>query len=213
MSEGATKVAIIRTGVANLASVLAGFARAGVETELVEDAATVAAATHVLLPGVGAFGAGMAALAERGLVEPLRARIAAGRPTMAICLGLQLLAEGSEETPGVAGLGVLPGVIGRYAATVKVPQLGWNKVTPDAGMHFVTPGYAYFANSYRLATAPEGWRVAWAEHGGPFCAALERGAVLACQFHPELSSAWGLGLLRRWLAGAPAEALTSGRAG
>lgn len=194
------KVAVVRTGVANLASVLAGLARAGAECHMADDALAIESATHVLLPGVGAFGAGMAALHERGLAEPLRARIAADRPTLAICLGLQLLAESSAETAGVAGLGVFPAAaVERFSGSVKVPQLGWNRVTPDADMEFVTPGYAYFANSFRLATAPAGWRVAWAEHGAPFCAALARGKVLACQFHPELSGAWGLGLLKRWL--------------
>jgi len=190
-------VAIIQTGVANLASVLAAFERLQVPTTLVTDRASVAAATHVLLPGVGAFGAGMDALRADGLDDALRERIAADRPTMAICLGLQLLAAGSEETPGVAGLGIFDCTVRRFT-DVKTPQLGWNEVVAGGG-RFIVDGFAYFANSYRLIDAPPGWSAAMSNHGGPFCAALERGNVLACQFHPELSGAWGQALLRRWL--------------
>lgn len=188
---------MIRTGVANLASVLAGLARAGAEASLVASADEVERASHVLLPGVGSFAPGMAALREAGLAGALRARIAAGRPTLAICLGLQMLAEGSEEAPGVPGLGVMRGVARRFSEEVTVPQLGWNLVEGSGGL--IESGYAYFANSYRIVEAPDGWTPAWTDHGGRFCAGLQRGAVLACQFHPELSGPWGLGLLGRWL--------------
>lgn len=205
-----TRVAVIRTGVANLASVLAGLERLGAAVHPATTAAEVAAASHVLLPGVGAFAPGMAALLASGLAEPLRARVAAGRPTLAICLGMQLLADASDESPGVPGLGLIPARVTRFPAAptsgphgpsgpIKVPQLGWNRVTPDAP-GLVEPGHAYFANSYRIPEAPAGWLAARADHGGPFCAALQRGPVLACQFHPELSGPWGLALIGRWLA-------------
>jgi imidazole glycerol phosphate synthase glutamine amidotransferase subunit len=147
----------------------------------------------------------MAELGQKGLAEPVRERIRSNRPTLAICLGLQLLAEGSEESPGVGGLRVFSGSAARFTGNVRVPQLGWNEIVPDAGCRFLERGYAYFANSYRLAEAPSGWSVAWAEHGERFVAAMERGAALACQFHPELSGAWGLRLLQRWLAAPPEE--------
>lgn len=197
-----TDVVIVRTGVANLASVLAGFRRLGVTPDVTTDPAAVAAARAVVLPGVGAFGAGMAALHEFGLAAPLTARVAAGRPLLAVCLGLQLLAIASDEAPGVPGLGVLDGHVARFPDTVKVPQLGWNQVAPDAGCRLLEPGYAYFANSYRLVDAPAGWTAARTDHGGSFTAALERGPILACQFHPELSGPWGLALLDRWLTAA-----------
>lgn len=196
------EVLVVATGVANLASVLAGLRRAGAQPRATADAAEVARAPRLVLPGVGAFAAGAAQLRARGLLEPLRARIAEGRATLAICLGMQLLAEASDESPGARGLGALAGRAIRFPATVRVPQIGWNRVTPDAGCAFLEPGFAYFANSYRLSEAPAGWSAAWAEHGDRFVAALARGRVLACQFHPELSGAWGGALLRRWLEAA-----------
>jgi imidazoleglycerol phosphate synthase glutamine amidotransferase subunit HisH len=93
---------------------------------------------------------------------------------------------------------VLPGRVGRFADGVRVPQFGWNRVVPEPGCRLVEPGYAYFANSYRVLEAP-GCAVATAEHGGRFIAALERAGVLACQFHPELSGAYGHDLIARWL--------------
>lgn len=195
-------VRVVRTGTANLASVLAAFGRLGADCVLTEDPAEVVAAERVVLPGVGAFAAAMEALRARGLDEALRARIGAGRPTLGICLGLQLWFEGSEESPGVAGLGVLPGVIRRFrdAPGLRVPQLGWNAVVPDPGCALLRPGHACFANSYRAEAVPPGWHAARTDHGGPFVSAFERGALLACQFHPELSGAWGHALLERWLS-------------
>jgi len=193
-------VAVVRTGVANLASILAGLRRAGADPVVVEDARGVGSADRVVLPGVGSFGAALASLRAQGLVEPLVQRIREGRPTLAICLGMQLLAATSDESPGVAGLGLFPGHVARFGSQVRVPQIGWNLVSPDPACAFLQPGYAYFANSYRLTECPVGWEPAFAEHGGRFVAALERGRVLACQFHPELSGSWGIALLRRWLA-------------
>lgn len=190
---------IVRTGVANVASVVAALDRLGVSAVVDDARDRVEAAELLVLPGVGSFGAGMRRLREAGLVEPLRARIRAGRPTLAMCLGLQLLGRASAETPGVAGLGVCDVEAAHFPDTVRAPQFGWNAVAPEAGDGLVAPGFAYFANSYRFETAPDGWRVSWAEHGGRFVAALERGAVLACQFHPEISGPWGAALMERWL--------------
>ena len=204
----ADRVAVVRTGVANLASVLAGLRRAGASSIVVEDARDVASARRVVLPGVGSFAAAMAQLRTLKLVEPLIRRIREGRPTLAICLGMQLLGAGSDEGPGVAGLGIWPQHAARFDAAERVPQLGWNAVNPGPLCEQVQAGYAYFANSYRFLEAPVGWAAAWADHGGRFVAALERGGVLACQFHPELSSAWGTTLLRRWLTQRTAEVTT-----
>lgn len=195
------RVYVVPTGVANSASVLAALRRLGAEPAVAVDGDAVRTAPHVVLPGVGAFAAAAAALAERGLGAALRERVAAGRSTLAICLGLQLLCSASEESPGVAGLGLVPDVVRRFPAHVRVPQLGWNDVAPVDGAA-LPAGTAYFANSYRLERVPAGWQGACSDHGGPFVAALARGGVLACQFHPELSGAYGERLLRRWLAGA-----------
>lgn len=190
---------ILRTGAANVASVAAAFGRANRRPVLTTDPADVAGADAVVLPGVGAFGAVAGVLDRLQLRAPLRERIAAGRPTLAVCLGLQLLAEASDESPGAAGLGVLPATVRRLPAGVRVPHLGWNRVRVDEGCRMLTDGAAYFANSYALDAVPDGWCGAAFEHGGTWVAALERGAVLACQFHPELSGDWGQALLGRWL--------------
>jgi imidazole glycerol phosphate synthase glutamine amidotransferase subunit len=194
------KVLVVRTGAANLASVMAGLRRCGAEPQLSDQPAEVVAANRVVLPGVGAFGKVIGRLRELGLAEVLAQRIMAGRPTLAICLGLQLLAAGSEESPGVPGLGVLPLIATRFNGGVRVPQLGWNRVEAEPGCRLLASGSAYFANSYCLTSAPPGWQVAWSEHGSRFVAAIEQGPILGCQLHPELSGAWGHQLLQRWLA-------------
>jgi imidazole glycerol-phosphate synthase subunit HisH len=198
------EVLVVRTGVANLASVLSGLRKAGADPHVSDDPAAVRAATAVVLPGVGAFAAGVESLAARGLDAAIAERVRDARPLLAVCLGLQLLLEASEEGPGVRGLGVVPGEARRFpeAPGVRVPQLGWNHVEPQTGCILLQPGYAYFANSYRLAEPPPGFACALSTHGAPFVAAFERGPVLACQFHPELSGAWGIALLNRWVAAA-----------
>lgn len=202
------EVVIIRTGTANVASVIAAFERLGFASRLTTDAALVREAALVVLPGVGAFGAGMAALRDAGLDGAVMERVQAGRALLAICLGLQLLCEASEESPGVAGLGVVRGRVERLreGAGVRVPQLGWNEVRSAGECEVLTRGSAYFANSFALREKPPGWSPAVFTHGGEHIAALERGNVLACQFHPELSGAWGAGLMRCWAARASAAA-------
>ena len=143
------EVIVVPTGTANIASVLAAFRRLGAVPRVSEDGAAVAAASHVMLPGVGAFGASMARLAELRLVGVLRERIAANRPTMAICVGHQLLFDSSDESPGARGLGVVPGHVGRFTGEVRVPQFGWNAVEAGEDANLIEDGWAYFANSYR----------------------------------------------------------------
>ena len=193
-------LAVVDTGSANLASVLAAFGRMGVQAVPTRDADDVRSADRVVLPGVGAFGDVTERLAARGLVGALTERFAAGRPILAVCLGLQVLAGASEESPGATGLGVISGAVRRYPASSTVPQLGWNRVEPDAASAFVRGGHAFFANSYYLDSVDDGWTAAWATHDVRFVAAIERGPQLACQFHPELSGPWGASLLERWYA-------------
>lgn len=196
------KVHLYSTGVANRASVAAALARAGADVREARGPDDVAAAERLVVPGVGAFAEGRAALQRAGLDAALAARVRAGRPTLAICLGFQLLCAESAEAPGVPGLGALPGALTRFeGAGLRVPQLGWNRVEPGPGTRLVEAGEAWFAHSYRLLEPPPGWEVATSEHGGTFVAALERGDALLCQFHPELSGAWGARLIARWLAG------------
>jgi imidazole glycerol phosphate synthase glutamine amidotransferase subunit len=194
---------VLDSGTANLASMLCALRRLGSDAIASDERAVIDSARLLVLPGVGSFAAGMAQLEERDLSSTIVRRIAAGRPTLAVCLGLQLLCDGSEESPGVSGLGILPVGVKRFVSgAIRVPQIGFNRVEPEPGSG-LTAGYAYYANSYRIAdTAPlaaGGWRLATSDHGGRFVAAVEKGAVLACQFHPELSGAWGNELLARWI--------------
>ena len=193
-----SEVFIVQTGTANTASVVAAFERLGARPRLGADPEEIARADYVVLPGVGSFAAAASRLDEGGLRDPLRGRIEDGRPTLGICLGMQLFCAGSEESPGVEGLGLIPATVRRFGSEQRVPQLGWNRVEPK-DCACIEAGNAYFANEYRLEELPEEWNGATTDYGGTFVSALERGAVLACQFHPELSGDWGARLLARWL--------------
>ncbi|MGH8925308.1 MAG: imidazole glycerol phosphate synthase subunit HisH [Acidimicrobiia bacterium] len=194
-----TALTVVPTGTANLASVLAAFRRLRVEPMVTRDISVVEKSDRVVLPGVGSFGAAMTELDRLDMRDVLRRRLDDGRPTLAICVGMQLLATASDESDGIEGLGHLFGRVTRFPQTVRVPQLGWNRVVAEAGCLFLRDGWAYFANSYRIEEPPDGWSAAGSDHGGRFVAALERGDVLACQFHPELSGSWGSDILGSWL--------------
>ncbi len=205
-------ITIVRTGAANIASVVAAMERLQRTCIVTDDPRTVDDAALLVLPGVGTLAAAMTFLNARGLTNVLRARIAAARPTLAICLGMQILLEGSEESPGIAGLGATPGIATRFAnapgePTLRIPQMGWNRVTVSGNNGILISGTAYFANSYRLTTPPPpatGWRCALTNYGGTFVSAFERGTIVACQFHPELSGRFGAQLISRWLERAAA---------
>ncbi len=192
-------VSIVQTGVANRASVIAAFERCGVEATRAATAGDIEAAPFLVLPGVGSFGAGMEALRAAGLVDALRVRIEAGGPTLAICLGMQLLCASSEESPGVEGLGVIDAMVEALSQPAR-PRFGWNRVVPEFGCEVITEGFAYYANSFGVCERPAGWACAMSALEAPFVGAMRRGAVVACQFHPELSGPWGLKLLQRWMA-------------
>jgi imidazole glycerol-phosphate synthase subunit HisH len=209
------EVAVIRTGSANIASVAAALTRLGTIPHITDSPELVVSAPLVILPGVGAFGPAMTYLRERGLDHAIRARVQHGRSLLAICLGMQLLCESSEESPGVEGLGLVPTEVRRIERAphlpqlrvpqlrvpqLRVPQMGWNRLTPESRCSLLEPAWMYFAHSYRIESLPSDWAVATTEYGGPFVAALEQGPLLACQFHPELSGRDGRSLLSRWLA-------------
>jgi len=197
------EVTVLKTGLANLASVLAAFDRLGVKTVLAEDSDSIEKAERLVVPGVGSYGEAMSRLDAAQLTRPLKGRISEGRSTLGICLGLQIFGTGSDESPGVEGLGCVPGRTTGFNALMISPQMGWNKVTPTTDARLLKSGYAYFANSFRFDSIPEGWAGATAHYGGRLVAALERGAVLGCQFHPELSGDYGEALLARWLEAEP----------
>ena len=118
---------------------------------------------------------------------------------MAICLGLQMLFESSEEAPQTKGLGLVQGKVERFTGTLRIPQLGWNYVEPEASQRLIKPGHAYFANSFKVTKAPNSWQSSKTNYGNDFVSAIEKGNLLATQFHPELSGKWGLDLIKRWI--------------
>jgi glutamine amidotransferase len=191
-------VAVLDYGIGNLRSAQKALQRVGADAQLTADAETVAAADAVVLPGVGAFGACMAALRATGLDRLAVEAAGSGRPFLGICVGMQLLYDGSEESPDVPGLGVLPGVLRRLPDGVKRPQMQWNvlEVRRPSAMFdaMADPIWVYFVHSYAADADGEGV-VATCDYGGPVAAAIERGRLWATQFHPEKSGTTGLDLL------------------
>ncbi|MCP4835661.1 MAG: imidazole glycerol phosphate synthase subunit HisH [Phycisphaera sp.] len=194
-------IGIVDTGVANIESMIVAFRRIGVRTFRIRTSSEVTDAPGIVLPGVGRFESGMSALDRHGMIDSIRERVLIGRPTLAVCLGLQMLASGSEESPDIPGIGVFDGFVRRLPPGPVRPHLGWNRVEvegSDGSPGVLAPGAAYFANGFALDDVPSGWSAAWSSDGGRFISALERDGVVACQFHPEISGAYGSGLLSRW---------------
>lgn len=198
-------IAIIDYGAGNIRSVEKALAHIGCEVVVTKDPKILLAADGAVLPGVGSFGDAMCALRARGLEQPIRDFIASGKPFLGICLGLQILFESSEESPGVAGLGLLQGRIIRIPAGegLKIPHMGWNslEVQKPGGLFEDVPAepYVYFVHSYYLQ-AEENIVTATAQYGVTIHAAVQKGNLLACQFHPEKSGAVGIGLLKNFAA-------------
>jgi imidazole glycerol phosphate synthase glutamine amidotransferase subunit len=208
-----TTLAIADSGIANLASIRSAFRALGMESTVTSDPDEFAAAAYGVVPGVGAFGAGMAALRRSGLDVAITGRAAADRPLLAVCLGMQMLGAASDEDPGVTGLGIIDECFQRLPGDVRVPHLGWNRVEVEGTGGLLGTGDAAFANTYCLPRLPEGWAGAWTVHGTRFVSALQRGRLLATQFHPELSGRYGLDLLRRWIDDEPAPVADASPAG
>lgn len=192
-------VVIAATGRANTASLVSAFRRLSVHPVVSDDPARIEEAEYAVLPGVGAFGPVASRLRSCGLLQAFKRRAGAGHSTLGVCLGMQLFCASSEESPGVEGMAFLPAAVRSLDQSLPLPQFGWNRV--GAGGE-CTPagGWAYFANSYCVSDALPGWQVSLASYGRDFAASLERGRVLLCQYHPELSGAFGLSVLRRWLS-------------
>jgi glutamine amidotransferase len=194
-----SQVAIIDSGGANIASLLYAFERLGRAAELTTDATTIRNAERVLLPGVGAAKDAMQRLQDAGLVDVIRAL---EQPVLGICLGMQLLLEGSAEE-NVECLGIVPGVAAKLAvsADYPVPNMGWcatRKIADDAVMQEIDDdSFFYFLHSYALPVSDV--TIATAEHGQPFSAAIRYRNFVATQFHPERSSAAGAQLLENFL--------------
>lgn len=197
-------ITIIDYGMGNLRSVAKALEALGVESEVTADPRRIAAATHVILPGVGAFGDAMAELNKRGLTGPTVEYARSGRPFIGICLGMQLLFEESEESPGVKGLGLITGSVRRFEPGLKVPHMGWNTVRqarPSRIFKGVPDNeYFYFVHSYYVEPAPgsESAAAGMTAYGIEFPAVLSHGNIFGTQFHPEKSQARGLKMLENF---------------
>ena len=194
------KIAIIDYGMGNLHSAAKALEKVGAQVAVTRDPELVRQADKVVLPGVGAFGDCMKNLNERGLAPVIHEVIAAGKPFLGICVGLQMLFEGSEEDPGVAGLGIFKGMVRKIAAPgLKIPHMGWNNLeyrTSSSLFQGLPPAaYVYFVHSYHAVPTDESCITAVTDYGGQVTAAVGRGLVQAVQFHPEKSSAVGLKIL------------------
>lgn len=199
-------IALIDYDAGNIKSVQKALEFLGEQAIVTRDRQEILAAKRVILPGVGNFGDAMAKLESFGLVSVIREVTEQGVPFLGICLGLQLLFEESEESPGVKGLGLLPGRIVRIPKEtgLKIPQIGWNALQyPSRGKLFadVPEGsYVYFVHSYYLQAEEKEIVKATAEYGVTVEASVEKGNIFACQFHPEKSSEVGLQILKNFLA-------------
>ena len=197
-------IAIIDYDAGNLCSVENALKAIGAEAVVTRDPAVIRGADKVLLPGVGAFGDAMNKLDQFGLTDVVKEAAFSGKPFLGICLGMQLLFDESEETPGVRGLSVLPGRIRRIpdAPGLKIPHMGWNslevKQTDKVFAGLGTEPYVYFVHSYYLEAGNPADVAACTEYGVTIHAAVQRGNLFGCQFHPEKSGKTGIRILENF---------------
>ena len=192
-------VGIIITGSSNTASLEAALFRIGVTPKRIQDPEEANRTDYLLLPGVGAFGPVASKLRQTGFMDTLKERIKADRPTMAICLGMQLLFKSSSESPGSCGIAAIDKDITALttdSSGKSRAHFGWARVgNPEQN------AYAYFAHSFAAMSAPKDWQPEYADANPSFVASVRRGAVLGCQYHPEISGRYGTQVLTRWLIG------------
>jgi len=194
-------IAVLDYGIGNLRSAEKALQRVGADARLVDDPDAAADADGVVLPGVGAFGRCAEALARTGLAAAARDAVSRGVPFLGICVGFQLLYEGSEEDPAAAGLGILTGTVRRLRAGVKHPQMQWN--TLDIGRSDLLagvpdPAWVYFVHSFAPERTDD--TTSTCDYGGEVVATAERDRVWGTQFHPEKSGSVGLGILANFVA-------------
>jgi glutamine amidotransferase len=200
-------IGIVDYGMGNLGSVSNACAFLGLPAQVITRPEEMAGCRAVIMPGVGAFGDCMRNLNKAGFVEPVKQWIASDRPFLGICLGLQVLYAASEESPGVAGLGILPGTVTRFRLPPewKVPQIGWNAVgqrRSDCPLFQAVPDqqYFYFVHSYYAPLAGADWDAGVTSYGLDYVSAVWRGRMFAVQFHPEKSQKMGLQILKNFAA-------------
>lgn len=197
-------ITIIDYGMGNLRSVAKALEHLGLVSEITAEPERIAAAERLILPGVGAFGDAMVELEKRRLIAPVVDYARSGRPFIGICLGMQLLFDESEESPGVAGLGLIPGRVRRFEPGLKVPHMGWNTVRqarPSPLFAGVPDNdYFYFVHSYYVDPSPRAEEAAagLTTYGIEFAAVLSHGNIFGTQFHPEKSQQRGLRMLENF---------------
>lgn len=202
-------IAIIDYGVGNLFSAEKAFAALGADVRVTSDESTIRQADKIVLPGVGAFGDCMKNLKESGLIPVLKESVAAGKPLLGICVGLQVLFDGSEESPGAKGLGLIHGMVRKIQAPgLKVPHMGWNSIKvreprekTDLFRGLSDKPYVYFVHSYHAVPEDKSVITATTEYGEPLTAAVAYGNIQATQFHPEKSGDVGLAILKNFVEG------------
>lgn len=187
------RTALIDHGMGNLRSVAKALETAGAAVVLTSDRSEIDRCDAMCVPGQGIFGRCMTNLSATGLDDAVRGWIAADRPYLGICLGMQVLFDESEERGGGAGLSIVSGRVTRLPESVTVPHIGWNQVGDE---------YFYFDHSYAVHPANESSVTGWCEHGDRFAARLEAGSITAVQFHPEKSGRAGIDLLGGWVKAA-----------
>jgi imidazole glycerol-phosphate synthase subunit HisH len=193
-------ITVVDYGMGNLRNVRRALEHIGCEVLVTPDPEMVRKATTLILPGVGAFGEAVSRIDGLGLRAPIVDHAASGRPMLGICLGMQLLFRESEESPGAAGLGLIPGSVIRFKTDLVVPHIGWNDVATIAPSKLLTAdgGCFYFVHSYHAGATPAA--VGTTEYGVTFTAVVEQKNVFGVQFHPEKSQTVGIDLLRRFAA-------------
>ncbi|MCJ7830124.1 MAG: imidazole glycerol phosphate synthase subunit HisH, partial [Desulfobacterales bacterium] len=196
-------ITLLDYGAGNVRSVINAIEFLGAEVHIVRRPDDILSAEKLVFPGVGNFGSMMRILREQGYVAPLKTYLASGRPFLGICLGLQALFEGSEEAPGTAGLGVLKGTVKRFAVDLAVPHIGWNGIKarqPSTIFNGVRGDEKfYFVHAYHAVPQDERVVLTTTDYGEAFVSAVQKGNIIATQFHPEKSGDSGLGLLKNFL--------------
>jgi glutamine amidotransferase len=194
---------VVDYGIGNLRSAEKALQHLGADATLTADSEAIAQADAVVLPGVGAFGACMRALRDAGLEPVTKEAAADGRPFLGVCVGMQMLFDGSEESPDVPGLGILAGRVTRLPDTVRLPQIGWNTLAVRAGSRLVqglgAEPWLYFVHTFAPEPDDDTVVAAWCTYGRRFAAAIESGPLWATQFHPEKSGDAGMRLLANFV--------------
>lgn len=200
-------LAVVDYGAGNLRSVLHALQALGAtDLRVVKHPHEMTGAAKIILPGVGAFGAGMQVLRDQELIEPIIAAVRGGTPFLGICVGMQFIFDYGEEMGNHAGLGLLPGYVTRFPAftDLKVPHTGWNQLSPTRPSDLLTDlhddAYAYFNHSYYCVPAQPEDTLISTDYGIEFCAAVQRDHIYGVQFHPEKSQRTGLRILSNFLA-------------